>query len=183
MRFSGVFLKTTVEPAEVDKLGEVAFEAGVGGPDVCWIGKDEAAAGFEETGGGIEEVGHELAEIWNGDAFAHRWICDDEGNGAGIEVTEVGGGELGFNVLNVGGGEVSLGDFEGGGAEVCADDFGDVAEKGAFDEFEAGAAEGVPNDFVCVGGGPTLTRLAGTLAPPTTGSFGTVASSKTILVP
>ena len=68
------------------------------------------------TRGGNEEVGDELAKIWDGDAFAHGWVGDDEIDRAGIEFTEVGGGELGLDVLEIGGGEVLLGDLQGFGA-------------------------------------------------------------------
>ena len=103
------------------------------------------------TSGGGEEVGDELGEIRDRDAFAHWWICDDEGNGAGVELPEVGGDELGLDVFDFGGGEILLGDLKGFRAKVRSDDFGDSAKEGAFDEFEPGAAEGVPNNIWLVG--------------------------------
>src|ERR1051325_1780759 len=137
-----------MEAAEVDEMGEVAFEAGIGWGEGERGGENEAASGFEETCSRIEEVSDELAEIRDGNAFAHWRIGDDKRNRAGIEFSKVAGDELCCDVLEVGGCEVLTGDFEGFGAESCADDFRNPAEKRAFDEFEAEAAEGVPNDFV-----------------------------------
>src|SRR4051812_8479606 len=108
----GIFFEAAVETTEVDELGEVAFQGRVGWGEVEGICKDEEAARFEVAGGGGEEVGDELAEVGDGNAFAHGWVGDDEIDGTGIEVAEVGGDELGLDVLDFGGGEILFGDFE-----------------------------------------------------------------------
>ena len=43
---SDIFFEATVEAAEVDELREFAFERGVGGGNVEWVGEDELAPGF-----------------------------------------------------------------------------------------------------------------------------------------
>ena len=54
--YQDIFFETAVEAAEVDELGEVAFEGWVGGCDVEGIGEDEAATRHEMADGGGEEV-------------------------------------------------------------------------------------------------------------------------------
>lgn len=97
------------------------------------------------AGGDGEEVGDELAEVGNGDAFAHGWVGDDEVDRAWIEVAEVGDDELSLDHWEIGSGEILFGGVQSFSAEVGADDFGNVAEEGAFDEFETRPAEGVPD--------------------------------------
>jgi hypothetical protein len=123
LAFSEEFESAT-ESAEVDRL--LKFESKRGGRrfDFEGVDPDHPAAGPKGEGRDSEKFLEKPTEVGDRDAFAERWVGDDQRNAAGaiawnfFELAKVAKNEIGRNAGELGGVPVCAGGLDGIGGQV-----------------------------------------------------------------
>ena len=116
--------ESATEAAEVDRL--LKFEPKRGGRrfDFEGVDPDHPAAGSKSEGGDGEELLKKTTEVGDRDAFAERWVGDEQRNAAGaiarnfFELAKVAKNEIGRNAGDLGGLPVCSCGLDGIGGQV-----------------------------------------------------------------
>ncbi len=116
--------ESATEAAEVDRLLEFESERGGRRFDFEWVDPDHPAAGSKGEGRDGEELLKKTTEVGDRDAFAERWVCDEQRNAAGaiawnfFELAKVAKNEIGGNAGELGGLPVCSCGLDGIGGQV-----------------------------------------------------------------
>lgn len=116
--------ESAAEAAEVDRLLEFESERRGWRFDFEGVDPDHPAAGSKGKGGDGEKFLEKTTEVGDRDAFAERWVGDDQRNAAGtiarnfFELAKVAKNKIGGDAGELGGVPVCAGGLDGIGGKV-----------------------------------------------------------------
>jgi len=116
--------ESAAEAAEVDRLLEFESERRGRRFDFEGVDPDHPAAGSKGKGGDGEKFLEKTTEVGDRDAFAERWVGDEQRNAAGaiarnfFELAKVAKNEIGRNARELGGLPVCSCGLDGIGGQV-----------------------------------------------------------------